>query len=210
MWVFLVCAAFSAGAVFMPNIEIQLGGTTLGKHMSLSLYETSMKRDEVRAFFSSYSKVHGKKKAEQLLGKLGSHLGKKVKSHIDDVKDAMETLDEVTDDDIQTVATILSITMWSFLALSGLMIALVFIEMMRLSVRRSRIIVGLVLSTITTAVAIGIHVTYRIVIAEANDELGGHPFALSVGAYVLPIAAVAGLAALIVALVKWRTAPRTA
>ncbi len=201
-WVFLLCAVVSAAAVFMPNIEIQLGGKSLGKHMSLSLYDISTKRDDVRRFFAVYSAVHGKKKAEAVLGRLANHVGKRVKSHVDDVRDAMETLDEVTDQDVETVAKILTITMWSFLVVSGIMVALMFVETMRATLRRSRVIVALVMAVIAATVAVGIHITYRQVIAEANDELGGHPFALSVGAYVLPLAAIAALAAIVVALVQ--------
>jgi hypothetical protein len=200
-WVFLLCAVLSAAAVFMPALEIQIGGTTLGKHMSLSLYETSTKREQVRHFFEAYNSFGGHKKAEQLLGKAANKLGKRVKSRINDVRDAMETMDDVRDEDIETVATILQVTMWSFLALTAIMIALVFVETIRKTLRRSRIIIALAMSLVAAVAAVGIHIVFRKVVAEANDEIGGHPFALSGGAYVLPIVAVGAFVAIIVTLV---------
>ena len=53
-----------------------------------------------------------------------------------------------------------------------------------------------------TVVAIGLHLTAREAVWEANDEIGKNLVELGFGAYMMPVAAVAGLVAISVVLVQ--------
>jgi hypothetical protein len=203
-WVFVLCTALGAIAVFLPSIELRLRGSAISKRTQLSLYTAGGERALVRRLLAGY---HGSSKRHvgaKIMRTVSPRVGGRVRAALDDAHDAMDTLDEVTDDDVRTAGTLVTVTLWTLLGLDALMIAQVFTELMRGAYRRSRLIAALVLSVAVTAIAIAVHIVCREVVWQANDEVGGNALALRLGAYVIPIAAVAGLLTAIVLVARRR------
>ena len=203
-WVVVVCALVGAAGMFLPSVELQVGGTSFGRRTSLSLYQAHSDREFVRRFVASYGKSSGRRTGEALAAVLLPHAWGRTKGHIDDAHSAMTTLDEVGDDDIKTVYRILTIAIWAFLTLQTIIAALVFGEMTDGTRRRGRLIAALVMSIVVTAVGVAIHLICREAVWQANDNLGYDAIGLAVGAYLIPIAAIGGSIAMVVLLVRSR------
>jgi hypothetical protein len=118
----------------------------------------------------------------------------------------MDTLDDVSDDDVRTAGIALVATLCVLLGLDAAIAALVFGAVMRGSYRRGRFVAALVAQLLVAAIAIALHIACREAVWEANDEVSRTVLTLGPGAYVVPIAAVAGLVTAI-ALVARRRRP---
>ncbi|MDB4958538.1 MAG: hypothetical protein JWO36_6107 [Myxococcales bacterium] len=207
-WVFVVCALFGAIGVFVPSFELRVGGFTLGRRTTLSLYQASANREFARKFLAGYHRSAGKRVGAAVTAALMPRVGKRVKSHLDDVHDAMLTLDDVSDDDAKTGSTALVVTVWVLLALHALMAGLVFTDTAKAEFRRGRVIAAAAVSLVVTVAAIGIHLVSREAVWEANDEIGKDLVELGFGAYMMPVAAIAGFVAISVVLVQLIRAKR--
>ena len=201
-WVFVVCAVLSITAIFVPAVELQLSGGAISRKTSLSLYQLSTSRDLVRSYLRAYKRAPGKKLGEGLAGALMPRVGKNVRGHLDDVRDAMTTLDDVKDSDVVLVGRILTATVWTLLVLLAVMAGLVFADTMRGTFRRRRAIAAASLGLITSAIAIVALLAVREAVWQANDELGRDLVATAFGAYMLPVTALGALAAAAVQLVQ--------
>jgi hypothetical protein len=127
-----------------------------------------------------------------------------VKSNLDDVHDAMSSLDQVTDDDVVSGARVFAIALWTFLGLHAVMGLLVFVETMNGTFRRGRLIAALAISVVVTAMAFAINWACREAVFEANDELGVNALGAAGGAWLIPIAAACATASAIALLVLRR------
>lgn len=201
-WAFVVCAVLSITAIFVPAVELQLGGGAVARKTSLSLYQLSTSRDLVRSYLRAYKRTPGKKLGEGLAGALMPRVGKGLRGHLDDVRDAMTTLDDVDDRDVVLVGRILTATVWTLLALLAVMAGLSFADTMRGVFRRRRAIAAVALGLVTSAIAIAALLALREAVWQANDELGRALVATAFGAYMLPVAAIGALAAAVVQLVQ--------
>lgn len=200
-WVFLVCTVLAASAAFLPSVEVHVGGVALGRRASLSLYQMTTNRDFVRRLIVGYHRSSGKRIGGALIAVLGPRASGKLGGVIGDARDAMDTLDGVSDDDAKTLGTVLMIAIWSFLALHAVMAALVFAETMREGWRRGRIIAATAIAVVATGFAIATYLVTTQAVWEANDEVGRPLLDLGAGAYLIPVAAVAGLGAMITLLI---------
>lgn len=180
-WLFVVCAVLAALGVVLPSFQLELRGVSLGRRMSLSLYQAHEDRDFVRRVLAAYRRNRHRRDLEDLTrnGRLA------------DAHDAMTSLDAIQDEDIRAADRVLAIVIWAFVALQAITAALVFAGNVRGGHRRGPVIAALALAVVTAAVAIAIHVGCREAVFEANDDLGYAAIALAVGAYVIPIASVA-------------------
>jgi len=201
-WVFVVCAVLSITAIFVPAVELHLSGGAVSRKTSLSLYQLSTSRDLVRSYLRAYKRAPGKKLGEGLASALMPRVGKGLRGHLDDVHDAMTTLDEVEDKDVVLVGRILTATVWTLLVLLAVMAGLTFADTMRGAFRRNRAIAGVALGVVTSALAIAALLAVREAVWQANDELGRELVATAFGAYMLPVAALGALAAAAVQLVQ--------
>ena len=205
-WVFVVSAALVALGVFLPSLELRPGGAAISKRAELSLHAISRDRHLVRRLLAAY---HGSAR-RQLGGKLVRGVVPRIagrpRAALEDARDAMDTLDGLSDDDVKTAGTALTVTLWALIGLEAVLIALVFGELMRGTFRRSRAALALIGALLATAVAIALHLACREAAWQANDEVGRTIVTLGPGAYVLPIAAIAALVAAVV-LVSHRRAP---
>ncbi len=201
-WLSIAFAVLSAIAVFLPGLEVEVGGVRLSRKTSLSLYKAAADRELARALLARYAhsahREYGEKLADRLLEHGGSHAKQ---LHVDDARDAMSTLDDVSDDDVKTAGRALVALTAVYLVLLAIPIGLLFGDTMRGSYSRRRAIAAVPLLAVASAVAIAVHVGWRAAVFEANDELGAQSFALGSGAWLMPLAAVAALAAAIALLV---------
>ncbi len=208
-WVTIAFAVLSATSVFLPGIELQLGGVSLGRRASLSLYHAAKERDFARALLDKYHAAGERHVGERAADLLLEHAAKHAKkAHVDDARDAMSTLDDIHDSDLRTAGRALVAVTYGYLALVVLLVALIFGDTMRGTYSRKRAIAAVALTTLCAAIAIAAHVGWREAVWQANDELGAELFGLGIGAYLMPLTAAGALAsaiALLVVRVRSRT-----
>jgi hypothetical protein len=202
-WVFVVSALCAFLSAFLPCIDVTVGGLT-PRRTSLSLYKITTERKLAGALFGKYSRSHGRVVAEKLTDALVPRMGSH-KAHLDDAQDAMQTLDELSEDDVRNAGLAITIAVWTLLVLSAAMALLVLGELVRREYRRRRTLYAGLISVVVGAIAVGAHLGVREAVWQANDELGSDSFGLAVAAYLLPAAGVIALGAAITAnVLAWR------
>jgi hypothetical protein len=208
-WVTIAFAVLSAAAVFLPGVELQVGGLSLGRRTSLSLYQAAKERDFARALLGKYQAIGSRHVGERAADLLLEHAAKHAKkAHVDDARDAMSTLDDVSESDVRTAGRALVGLTWGYLGLVALLVALLFSETMRGEYSRKRTIAAVVLATLAAALAVAVMIGWREAVWQANDELGIESFGLGIGAYLMPFAACGAMAAAIALLVQHVRAAR--
>ena len=201
-WLSIVFAVLSAIAEFLPGIELQVGGVTLGKRAKVSLYTAARDRDVVKTLIERYHALGGKSTGEKAADFVLSHAHKKAtKAHVDDARDAMSTLDDVQGSDIQLAGRALVGVTFGYFAIVVAFVLLMFGATDEAKFSRKRAIGGLAVAVVLAAVAIAVHVGWSMGLAEVNDEIGGESFVLGIGAYLMPVGAVAALGCAIATLV---------
>jgi hypothetical protein len=202
-WVFVVSALCAFLSMFLPSIELTVGGLT-PRRGSLSLYKISTERKLARALFGRYTHSHGRVVAEKLTDAIAPRLGAH-KIHLDDAQDAMETLDELSEDDVREAGLAITIGVWTLLVLSGAMAVLVLGELVRREYRARRMVYAGLIALVVGAIAVGAHLGLREAVWQANDELGHDTFELGIAAYLLPTAGVIAFgAAVVTGVLAWR------
>jgi hypothetical protein len=201
-WAFVLCAALVAIGVFLPSIDVQLGGRAVTKRAQLSLYAASTDRELVRKLIASYHRSGKRQLGSELVRTVTPRASGRPRAALEDARDAMAALDGVSDDDARTAGTIFTVVLWTLLGLDAVMAGLVFGELMRGAYRRGRLIAALAASVVVAAIAVALHLACREAVWEANDEVGHTAVVLAAGAYAIPVAAVAGLVAAIVLVVR--------
>ena len=203
-WIFVGCAVVLLIGVFVPSIAVEVRGVTV-RRASLSLYKISTDRGIARALFGRYSHSEGRKVGEALTGALVPHLGRN-KVHLDDAQDAMSTLDELSDEDVEHAGWAITAAVWALMVLSIAMAALVLGELLRPEYRTRRTIVAALLSLVVAALAAGAYLGCKEAVWQANDEIGSNLLALAAGAYILPVAALVAFGSIVTANVLARRA----
>jgi hypothetical protein len=89
-----------------------------------------------------------------------------------DARDAVDTLDDVSEDDVRTAGTWFAVALGVLLALDAAIALVVFTQLMSGAYRRSRMVAALVGSVLVAAIAIALHALCRVAVWEANDEIG--------------------------------------
>jgi hypothetical protein len=195
--VVVLAAVLGAVGAFLPSVELQLAGKSVSRRTEISLYTAARDREVVRKLLIAYHASEKRQIGADVIRKVSPHIGGRVRSALDDARDAMDTLDDTSDRDVRTAGNAFTAALAALLALDGLMILLVFPQLMRGSYRRGPLIAALVAATLAAAVAVALHLACREAIWKANDEVGRSTLALAAGAYVIPLAALAGLGAAI-------------
>jgi len=217
-WVFVLCAVLAGIGVFLPSIDLRVDGSVVSKRADLSLYKIASDRELARRLLAMYRGSAHRRVGGKIVRGLSPRVGGRARAALGDARDAMDTLDDVSDDDVRTAGIALVAALGALLGLAALAAALVFGALMRAgpsrdpagrdrSAGRGRLIAALVAQVVVTAIAIALHLACREAVWEANDEVGRTVLALGPGAYVIPIAAAAGLVTAI-ALVARRPGPR--
>jgi len=199
VWIYIVCAFVCVVGVFLPAGELTIGPPAVARHEAVSLYQVSNSQSTVQSVLAKYRGSKTRVVGAVVLGKVAPHLKGKVREGASDVQDAMDALDSLKDEDVKTVGTITSVTMWTLLALQVLT-ALVLFGITTMT-SRWRIVGALVATALSAAIGVAILLVLQRVVAEANQEIELEMFSLRIGAYLIPIAACAGLAAVVAVLV---------
>jgi hypothetical protein len=201
-WVFIVCTLLGAVSVFLPSAELAVNGVTLGRRTSLSLYQAANNRELVRRFVANYHRSGSRRMGSALAGVLVPKVGGHLRAHLDDVRDAMSTLDDISDDDAKTLGKVLVAVVWLLIVLHLVMGLLVFGDTLSGVLRRGRVIAAVAISVVVTVLAVVIRMITSEAVWEANDEIGKQAVDLGVAAYLMPVVSIAGLVAIVVVLVQ--------
>ncbi len=201
-WLSIAFALASTLAIFLPGIELQVNGVSLGKRASVSLYTATRERDLVRTLLDKYHAAGKRKLGEQAADVLLEHAAKHAKkAHIDDARDAMATLDDVSDSDLKVAGRALVGLTWGYPALVAILVFMLFGATNEQTFATRRAIGGVVLGVLVAASAVAVYLGWSTALAEANDELGVQLFGLGVGAIMMPVCGVIALAGAIATLV---------
>ena len=202
-WLFVLCALAAATGVFMPCLEVTAIKT---KHGSLSLYDAASHRAVAARVLAAYHKSHSRALAELLSGKVLSHVKNE---YLGDAHDAMTTLDDVSDQDIQHAGTGLVVVIWLFVVLQALAGLLVLGQLVGDVWRRRRLLAIVGIALVNAAIGVALHIVCKEAAFEANDEIGKTIIAEGPGPLVMAVASVVGLAsAIAVAVGRLRQARR--
>ena len=186
-WIFVVCAFASATGLFMPSLEVTL---VRSKYGNVSLYEVSTHRALATKLIAAYHKNRGRALTEILLEHSKNE-------YAGDARDAMSTLDSVSDRDVKTAGTAFVAILWAFLALQAVMGLLVLGSLVGDVYRRRRLVLVAVLSAVSTAIAIGLRLVCGEAVFQANDEVGRTVLGVGPGATVMVVASAIGLVAIV-------------
>lgn len=209
-WAFVLCAVLGAIGVFMPSIDLRFGGRAVTRRAQLSLHAASTDRELVRNLIAAYHRSSKRQLGGQLVRAVTPRASGRPRAALEDARDAMAALDDVSDDDVRTAGMIFTIVLWALLGLDAVMAALVFTELMRGAFRRGRLIAALAASVVVAAIAVALHLACREAVWEANDEVGRTAVVLAAGAYVIPFSGVAAMIAAIVLVARRTRAARAA
>ena len=186
-WIFVVCAFASATGLFMPSLEVTL---VRSKYGNVSLYEVSTHRALATKLIAAYHNNRGRALTEILLEHSKNE-------YAGDARDAMSTLDSVSDRDVRTAGTAFVAILWAFLALQAVMGLLVLGSLVGDVYRKRRLVLVAVLSAVSTAIAIGLRLVCGEAVFQANDEVGRTVLGVGPGATVMVVASAIGLVAIV-------------
>jgi len=199
--VFLAAAFLCCAGMFAPVGQLDLTGHSIVRTTSISLWKLGNSKEDVQTFLSGYRGSKTKKVGAAVLGKVAPHLRGRAASDASDVQEAMAALDELKDEDVETVGTFAAIVVWTLLGLNLLGAYLVLAAHPPSGRGRGRTILALITSLLASAISVGLLIGLGQVVALANDELGREMLSLRVGAYLVPLGAVGTLVATITLMV---------
>jgi hypothetical protein len=168
------------------------------KHGSLSLYELATHRALATKVIAAYHKSRGRALGEALTGMVVKH---SKNEYVGDANDAMTTLDDVSDQDVKTLGTVLVVVIWGFLALQTAMALLVLGSLAGDVYRKRRLVLVAGLSLLGAAIAIGLLLVCREAAWQANDEIGHAVLGAGLGPTLMAAASCIGLVAIATVLV---------
>jgi hypothetical protein len=207
-WVFVLCAVVVALGIFLPALALRPGGAAISKRTELSLHTISRDRHTMRRLLAAYHASSRRELGGRVIRSVVPKITGKPRAALEDARDAMDTLDDLSDDDVRTAGTALTVTLWSLIGLEAILIALVFGELMRGTFRRWRLGLALLGAVLAAATAIALHLVCREAAWQANDEVGRTIVTLGPGAYLLPAGGVGALIAAVVLVARQRSPGR--
>ncbi|MEZ4402952.1 MAG: hypothetical protein R3B06_23220 [Kofleriaceae bacterium] len=187
----LAGVALCLSGVFAPAGQLDPGGPLSRLTRTRSLYQLGKSTDAARQFLASYHASAAKRVGERVLDKVAPKLPGRVAGHAADVQDALSTLDQLHDDDVKTVGTIVAVTMWSLVG--ACVILLVLVYGLGVTSTRARVAGAVIVAVVVAAIAVGVYLVLARVAVEANAELGRPMISLRGGAYLMPIGALVAL-----------------
>ncbi len=205
-WVFAVCVLGCLVGVMIPAVMLDVGAAPVVQPTSISYFRLATSKDAARRFIDDYRGSRTRKVGVKVLRKVAPHLRGQVRADVADVQSTLDTLDQIRDEDIETVGTISTATMWTLLGLHLVVAALIFGVTVHTS--RVRLAGAVVAALLAGALALAIHVALRRIVAAANDEVGRALFSLRAGAYLIPVASVVAACAILALIVAHTRARR--
>lgn len=205
-WAFVVCTVVSTIAIFVPAIEIEIhvGGKKLGKTEAMSLWQLNTSRDKLARFVETFRANKARKAGAKIADKIGSKLSGKLGSTARELRDGLEGVDSVKNEDIKTLGIVLSIATYTLLALELLILGVMFGDTVKGRFRKGRVIIALIAAFIAAGVTIALCIGLSIGADTGTSELGLSAVSLTTraGTYLMPIGASLALVAAIVLLVQ--------
>ena len=157
----------------------------------MSLYEASTHRALARRLIGAYQKSRGRALGEVIADVALRHVKN---DYLGDARDAMSTLDEVSDRDVATAGTALVVAIWLFLALQALGGVLVLGQLVGDVWRRRRLIAIVAMALVSSVIGVAMLLVCREAAWQANDEVGHAILGAGAGVYVMTVASIASLA----------------
>lgn len=205
----LLCTILGVAGVFVPVGEVVIKTPVSTHQRAASLWELGGSKDAARTFLRNYRGSLGKKLGAKMLDKVAPRLPDRLQGHAMDLQDAMATLDNLKDEDIEKVGTATVAITWGFLGLNVALALLVY--GLGATSGKLRLATASFVALLTAIVGAALYVVMSTVVTEANAEIGRPVFALRSGAYLLGATSVGALAAMIIATIGYaRTRARMA
>lgn len=204
-WGFVLCAVLIVAGVFAPCLDLRPGGTSLSRRTRVSLYRIASDRALARRLLAAYRGSSRREIGGKTVRAVAPWLAGRSRTAAEDVRDALDTLDDLSDDDVRWAGAAFTDALIALVALDAAMALIVFAALMREREGRGSRIAALVAAALVALLALALHLVCREAVWQANDEVGFATLALGPGAYLLPLAAIAALA---IAIGKVRAAPR--
>jgi hypothetical protein len=193
-WIFVLCALASATGIFMPALELR---AVRIRRANVSLYELGSHRALATRVIAAYHKSRGRALGEALMTIAAKHTRNE---YLGDANDAMSTLDDISDQDVRTLGTVLVVVIWGYLALQAVMGLLVLGSLVGDVYRKRRLVLVTGLAVLSTTIAIGLLMVCREAAWEANDEIGRTVVGAGAGPYLMAVASALGLVAIVAVL----------
>jgi hypothetical protein len=182
----ITCCCLGLSSLFMPTGQLLVKQPLATHRVERSLYQLGKSTSAVRRFLDAYRSSRVKKVGAKALDKVAPHLPGGLRSRAGDVQEAIAILDGLRDDDIDTAGKVMATTLWTLLTLQVLLILL--LQGTDVGTGRLRVAAAVVSAVAVAAIAVGVHLALREIVAAANVELEREVFTLRNGAYLLPAA----------------------
>lgn len=173
-------------AVFLPVGQIDVAGGWGRAATSRSFYQIGRSTGAIRELIAEYQASTAKKIGARALDKIAPRLRGKAGSAASDVQDAMSTLDELRDEDVKLVGTIVSTVMWSLIGLNLAVVILLY--GVNAATSRLRVAAAVLAAFLVGVLSVALYLVLDRVVVEANAEIGAPVFLLRFGAYLIPLA----------------------
>ncbi|MCP4446840.1 MAG: hypothetical protein GY811_16050 [Myxococcales bacterium] len=198
--IFLASIMIATG-VFLPYVQLGVGGFAFGEGSSVTLYSTVSNYSFLEAASSRVDVSMAERISDGLLARAG-HKSAKLSKKLREAKSALRDIREVREDaHVETLGTVLRVTGISFL---GILLVVSWLVLKGLSsgvAHRRRAIVAGVLMSLVSLVAIALFFATRESLKLGNAEVRVPLLMLGSGAHVMLTGAICGLAATVATLV---------
>lgn len=193
-------ALMIATGVFLPYIQLGVGGLAFGKDSSMTLYGSVGNYKFLEAAATKVDVSLAERITDGLLAQAGERAAPLTRK-LREVKSTLRDVQEVRDKEyVEDLGTALRVTGISFL---GILLIVGWLLMKSLSTghaHRRRAIAIAVLMTLVAVIGIGLFIVAGEALRLANAELGASLLSLGGGAYAMLIGGIAGAAASLTAM----------
>ena len=197
-------ALLVATAVFLPYVQLSVGGISLGKRTTMPLFDAVTNYTFVDNAFARVNATPAERIADGVLARFGkSPTG--LSQHLREVQTTLHDVQEVRDQaHLDTIGTVLRTTGVGFLLILAVVAWLILQTLSQVALNRRRAvwIAGLtsVVGLVSTALFIGVGEA----LVLANEEIGANLLSLGSGAYLMLVAAIVGAGSALAAIVVER------
>ncbi len=193
-------ALMIATGVFLPYIQLGVGGFAFGKGSSMTLYDSVNNYQFLEAASSKVDVSMAQRIANGLLPKAGTK-GESLARKFRDATSTVEDIQEVQDQEyVQRFGKLLRAAGIAFLSILLIVAWLLLKSLSTGLAYRGRAIAIAALMTLVSVGSVGLYIAAGEAIALGNAELGGPLLGLGSGAYLMLLGGLAGFVSPLVAL----------
>lgn len=188
-------AIMIATGIFLPYLQLGVGGYSFGKSSSMTLYGTVNNYTFLEAATAKVDVSMAERITDGILARAGTKSGP-LSRKLRDAKSTIRDIRQVREDaHIETLGTVLRTTGFAFLGILFIVSWLVLKSLSAGMHNRRRGIVVTVLMTLVSIVSAALFIAAREAIREGNAELGAPMLSMGSGAYMMLIGAACGFIA---------------